>query len=205
MTKVDMKIEDLLDNLLDEGISVDGLAQAVEEVGVGASHKLLARLSTKMEERRIEREAFEQSEDFSNIIGKLESTYHNELFNRQSSERREVESSSLYKISNWNRFVPVFGDDFAFVLKLAQRTVKPPFPSAFIQFIADLWGESVRATHDYFSLPSEFAHSEYSARTKPVLTEKESFKEALENSSVPDLLKEQWSAEIHQDSSVRAE
>ncbi|WP_286828325.1 MULTISPECIES: hypothetical protein [Kordiimonas] len=192
MKNVDLKIENLVDELLDQGVSAENVAVAMHSIKTADQPKLLARIAEKIEEQRLEEEAEKRSVDIRHLKSKMDSIYQNELYKRQLETKSQDGAEFLRQPAVWKKFVPVFGGDFAFVMKLAQRTLEAPFPKSFVQFLADLWGTSFLAVEQYLAGSAGVMPAEYSSKAKPKTRQKENFVEALERSSVPERLKQEW-------------
>lgn len=196
MIDQNIEIEDVVDELLEKGINANDMASAVNLIGLEASPKLLARIADKIEERRLEKESALRPTDIRHLKGKMDSIYQNELHKRKS---KTVNSDVLERLripASWKAYVSVFGGDFSFVMKLAQRTLEPPFPKSFVQFLADLWGVTFLAMEEYLADSVGVIQAEYSSRTKPKAPQKENFTDALERSTIPMHLKQEWLEDV---------
>jgi hypothetical protein len=192
MTNIDLQIENLVDDLLDKGVTAENVATAMNSIGVEIQPKLLARIAEKIEERRLEEEAERNPVDIRRLKSKMDSVYQNELYKSQIETKSQDAAKLLSQPAVWSKFVPVFGGDFAFVMKLAQRTLEAPFPKSFVQFLADIWGTSFFEVEQFLSGSARAIRAEYSSKTKPKTLQKENFVEALERSTVPEHLKQEW-------------
>ncbi|MBO9461163.1 hypothetical protein [Labrenzia sp. R5_0] len=192
MTSTDLQIENLVDDLLDKGVTAENVALAINSIKAEIQPKLLARIAEKIEERRLEEEAQQHPDDIRHLKSKMDSIYQNELYKRQIETKSQDGTNLLRQPSAWKQMVPIFGGDFAFVMKLAQRTLEAPFPRSFVQFLADNWGTSFPEVEQFLSGSARTIQAEYSSRTKPKSPHKENFVDALERSSVPEHLKQEW-------------
>ena len=192
MTNIDLKIENLVDDLLDKGVTAENVATAVNSIEVDIQPKLLERIAEKIEERRLEEEAERNPVDIRRLKSKMDSVYQNELYKRQVETKSQDGATLLRQPSAWRKIVPVLGGDFAFVMKLAQRTLEAPFPPSFVQFLADIWGTPFLEVEQFLAGSARAIQAEYSSKTKPKSLKKESFAEALKRSSVPEHLKQEW-------------
>lgn len=192
MTNIDLQIENLVDDLLDKGVTAENVASAMNSINVEIQSKLLTRTAEKIEEHRLEKEAEQRPAEIRHLKRKMDSVYQNELYKRQSKAAIPDASEMLRKPASWREHVDVFGGDFSFVMKLAQRTLESPFPNSFIQFVADLRGTPFSVIEEYLFEPAGILQAEYSSTMKPTAPQKEIFSEALERSTVPEHLKQEW-------------
>lgn len=204
MTDIDLKLENIVDELMERGISVDHVATAVEEVGIKVGPKLLAKIASRLREKRLEDGIERDPGDTAQLKGKIDSIYQNELFKRQARDLEENATNDLNQTSSWQQYESAFGGDLSFLLKIAQRTLAPPFPRSFIQYVADLRGATYRTVSDYLIAPPQQLAAEHSARRKPDIPTKESFYEALERSSVPEPLKQRWLNDDESENNLRS-
>ena len=126
------------------------------------------------------------------LLGRVQADYEAQ----KEANADSVKPRDLGKLLSWMPAKAAFGDDTAFIIKLANRNVSPP-TNRFVRYAADALGVAIGQVKQHFAdtSPRGLAGVEAKSSGKPNVDMVEDFAEAVGKAKVPDELRARWLSE----------
>lgn len=186
----------MADAVFEAGSRPEEIQDALARLGHGAPEflsRLAARAAVSGGPDVIEGlDVVEEETMTAKLLGRVQADYEAQ----KEANADSVKPRDLGKLPSWMPAKAAFGDDVAFIIKLANRNVSPP-TNRFVRYAADALGVAIGQVRQHFAdtSPRGLAGVEAKSSGKPNVNMVEDFAEAVGKAKVPDELRARWLSE----------
>lgn len=186
----------MADAIFEAGSCPEEIRDALARLGQGAPEflsRLAARAAVGGEPDATEGlNVTEEDTMTSKLLGRVQADYEAQ----KEANADSAKPKNLGSLPAWMSAKAAFGDDVAFIIKLANRNVSPP-TNRFVRYAADALGVAIGQVRQHFAdiSPRGLAGVEAKSSGKPDVNMVEDFAVAVGKAKVPDELRARWLSE----------